>query len=42
MNYVHLSPSCRDSLNAAQMARELLWDDEEDLGMEHFKEVSQT
>lgn len=34
--------SDRDALNAAKMARELLWEDEEDLRMEDFKEVSQT
>jgi glycerol-3-phosphate O-acyltransferase/dihydroxyacetone phosphate acyltransferase len=31
-----------DTLNAAQMARELLWEDEQDLRMEDFVEVSQT
>lgn len=32
----------RDTMHAAVMARELLWEDETDLRMENFVEVSQT
>jgi hypothetical protein len=32
----------RDSLNAANMAVQLLWADEKELRMEHYREVVQT